>query len=74
LAKKNVGKIKIIVDEDSGKLEFDVKTHDDGNPETPTNGPFPTPIKDAEMIQVVVTNPCTWIKIGGTWRRICWGS
>lgn len=25
-----------------------------------------------EQFTVIVTNPCCWIKVGGTWWRVCW--
>jgi hypothetical protein len=36
----------------------------------PGEEPNPSEVKDE--IRIVQTNPCTWINVGGRWKRVCW--
>jgi hypothetical protein len=69
-----VGKITIRVDKTGDKYELDmkVKKQDDSDADDVANGPNQDDVKAEATIEVKVTNPCTWIRIGGLWRRICW--
>jgi hypothetical protein len=69
---KKIAKIKIEVDNDSKIKIHAEKDSDADNEEDSATGPFPTTVKDLETIEIVLTNPCTWIKIGGQWKKICW--
>jgi hypothetical protein len=73
MAKKKVGKITIECDEnDNYKLDLKFRKDNDDDAEDGGNGPDPANIKVQETIEIAVTNPCTWVRIGGVWRRICW--
>jgi hypothetical protein len=57
-----------VTDDNKLHLDIDLTGFEDVGVEGPDEG------KKKDEIHIVQTNPCTWIKIGGTWRRICWGS
>jgi hypothetical protein len=66
--KHKIKKGELEVDEDNNfKLSMEIEDAED----VPGNqGPNAADIKDE--IRIVQTNPCTWINVGGNWRRICW--
>jgi hypothetical protein len=72
-----VGKITIECDENNNyTLDIKFKKHSGGgdgdDAEDGGSGPYPGDVKVHETIEIAVTNPCTWVKIGGMWRKICW--
>jgi hypothetical protein len=72
----NVGKITIRCDKknnDEYDLDLKFKKDNDDDAEGGGNGPGPNDeIKAEATIEVKVTNPCTWVRIGGVWTKICW--
>jgi hypothetical protein len=60
-------KVKSDLETDDNKLHLDI----DLTGFEDVDGP-PDKHKIKDEILIVQTNPCTWIKIGGQWKRICW--
>ncbi len=70
MAKKHKIKHGDLDVDDNFLLSMDIEGAEDVSPgeEPPKRG---EPGFKDEII-IVQTNPCTWINVGGNWRRICW--